>query len=173
MPLRRAKGRPASHSITRARWASGSRWHGDVPLQGLGGRLGPLGCRAASVRSASAWWGGGAAPSGSGAASRAKQPLQRVQRGVGVTCNAPHLRQGGKQHAALPGGTLRATGLLLAGRASRQRALRQPRPQGAHQSPTTGQHTRLHTRDRRCEQEDSRDASMTKQARCGRSTQRA
>ena len=42
-------------------------------------------------------------PSDSPIASLAKQPRQRVQRGVGVTCSAPHLRQGGMQPSALLG----------------------------------------------------------------------
>ena len=123
--------------------------------QGLGCRLGSLGCRAASGRSASAWCGGGAAPSGSAGASQAQSATPACQRGVGINrsdncgmkCSAPHVRQGGKQHAALPGE--HSGRQLLAGCASRQRALCQPRPLGAHQPPTTGQHTRLHTRERK------------------------
>lgn len=51
----------------------------------------------------------GVAPSGSAVASPAKQPLQRVQRGVRVTCSSPHLRQSDKRN---PFGSLQERRLL-------------------------------------------------------------
>ena len=63
------------------------------------------GAVSAGAVSAGAWRGSGAAPSGRIAVGgRANEPLQRVLIDVAVEGRAPHLRQGSKQHAALPGG---------------------------------------------------------------------
>ena len=98
----------------------------------------------------------GAAPSGSPIARFAKQPLQRVQRGVGVTCSAPLLWQGGKQHSALlaPGGRPASRKAQVANAPSVSLG-----PLGARQSPTmqsTFQHRMCKDWRHRVPQEDLR-----------------
>ena len=90
------------------RWRCGRAHAAGGALQGVG--LPP----GAGAICAGARRGSGAAPSGRIAVGgRANEPLQRVQIDVTVEGRAPLLRQGSKQHTALPGGNSGRQGFFL------------------------------------------------------------